>query len=214
LRKRKRRISSRDLQYLMAFAAVATLVTSAVAYGVLNPPPSEQFFAMWVLGSEGLAEHYYPNDDPNLRIGEEVNWTLGVYNHMGSLQYVVVRVKLLNSTIASPDELSGTPSPASPLIEFTRVLVDNETWSLPFKWSIDSLDARGRSLILTRLAINEEHFRGELVNAASGFNYRFIFELWFYDQTSNDLSFSRATSNITYSVWTQIWFNATATRSG
>jgi len=197
----------------VAFAAVATVVTSAVAYGTLNPPPSEQFFALWILGSEGLAEHYYPNDDPNLRIGEEVNWTLGVYNHMGSLQYVVVRVKLLNSTVASPDELSGRPSPASPLFEFTRVMVDNETWSLPFRWSIDNLDARGRSLLLTGLAINQVHFRGELVTAVSGFNYRFIFELWFYDQTSNDLSFSWTTSNVKHSVWTQIWFNATATHS-
>jgi len=197
----------------VAFAAVATVVTSAVAYGFLNPPPSEQFFALWILGSEGLAEHYYPNDDPNLTTGEEVNWTLGVYNHMGSLQYAVVRVKLLNATTASPDDLTGTPSPASPLFEFTRVLVDNETWSLPFKWSIENLDARGRSLILTGLAINQAHFRGELASAVSGFNYRFIFELWFYDQTSNDLSFSWEISNVKHSVWTQIWFNATVTRS-
>ena len=195
----------------MAFAAVAMLVTSAIAYGVLNPPSSEQFFAMWIVGSDGLAEHYYPNDDPNLRIGEEVDWTLGVYNHMGSLQYVVVRVKLLNSTMASPDELSGTPSPVSPLFEFTRVLVDNETWSLPFKWRIDNLDVRGQGLILTRLAINQAHFRGQLVTAVSGFNYRFIFELWFYDPASNDFSFFWATGNIKHSVWTQIWFNATAT---
>ena len=196
----------------MAFAAVATVVTSSVAYAVLNPWPQEQFFAMWILGSEGLAERYYPNDDPNLRIGEEVNWTLGIYNHMGSLQYVVIRVKLLNSTIASPDDFSGRPSPVSPILEFTRVLVDNETWSVPFKWRIESLSVRGKSLLVTELSINRVSFSGELVAASSGHNYRFVFELWFYDMASNDFTFSGGTST-RRSVWTQVWFNATATAS-
>ena len=213
LKRRKKRISSQDLRYLTAFAVVATLVTSGVAYSILHPVPSEQFFAMWILGSGGLAEHYYPGDDPNLRSGEEVNWTLGLYNHMGSLQYVVVRVKLLNSTIASPDELTGTPSPAAPILEFTRILVDNETWSIPFEWRIERLASRGETLLLTGLSIDRAYFSGELVTAISGSNYRFVFELWFYDLQSNSLAFSWVTGGVRHSVWTQIWFNATATGS-
>lgn len=192
---------------------MATVVTSGVAYGTLYPPPSEQFFAMWILGSEGLAEHYYPRDDPNLRAGEQINWTLAVYNHMGSLQYVVVRVKLLNSTIASPDELTGRPSPVPSLLEFARVLVDNETWSVPFKWTILNTSPRGGSLMLTGLSIEQANLGGELVTAASGINYRFVFELWFYDPEFNNLAFSWETMNVKHSVWTQIWFNVTATSS-
>ncbi len=194
---------------MLAFAAVAMIVTSSVAYGVLNPPRSEQFFGMWILGSGGLGEHYYPEDDPNLVMRQEVNWTLGVYNHMGSLQYVVVQVKLLNSTIASPDELSGRPSPVSPILEFTRVLVDNETWFIPFKWRIENVSLRAKELVLTGLSVNTASFGGELVTAVSGFNYRFVFELWFYDLTSSGLAFSWETNNVKHSVWTEIWFNAT-----
>ena len=207
-----RRISSRDLRYVVAFAAVATVVTSIAAYAVLSPPPQERFFSMWILGSEGLAERYYPNDDPNLGIGEKINWTLSAYNHMGSLQYVVIRVKLLNSTVASPDDLSGTPSPASPLFEFTRVLEDNETWSMPFNWTIESLSQEGSRLQITGLSVDQFHLEGELVAASSGYNYRFVFELWFYDLTSNDLTFS-GRANTMRPVWTQVWFNATATAS-
>ncbi len=204
-------ISSQDLRYLLVFTVIATLIASSVAYVVLYPPPSEQFFAMWILGSEGMAEHYYPGDDPNLRVGEEVNWTLGIYNHMGSLQYVVVHVKLLNSTTASPDEVKGTPSPVPQIMEFTRVLADNETWSTPFNWKIENLALRGRSLVLTGLSINRNHLTGDFVAAVSGFNYRFVFELWFYDLGSNDLAFSWDAGGAKHSVWTQIWFNATAT---
>jgi len=209
LRKR-RRISRRDLQYLLAFAATATLVTSGVAYGTLNPPPSESFFAMWILGSGGLAENYYPEDDPNLGVGDEVNWTLGVYNHMGSVQYVVVRAKLLNSTLASPDELAGKPSPVIPIFEFSRVLLDNETWSIPFVWRVLNVTISERRLTLTGLSINGMHLSGEFATAFSGFNYRFVFELWFFDQAVNDLTFTWRTNSSQHSAWTQIWFNMTA----
>jgi len=208
LRKR-RRISRRDLQYLLAFAATATLVTSSVAYGTLNPPPSERFFAMWILGSGGLVEHYYPEDDPNLGVGDEVNWTLGVYNHMGSVQYVVVRAKLLNSTLASPDELTGKPSPVIPLFEFTRVLLDNETWSIPFVWRVLNVTISEGRLMLTELSINGVHLNGEFATAFSGFNYRFVFELWSFDQAFNDLTFTWRTNSSQHSAWTQIWFNMT-----
>lgn len=134
--RRKLKISAQDFRYLLAFVVIVTIVAAGAAYLVLNPPPSEQFYAMYILGSNGLAEHYYRNDNPDLTIGEPINWTIGVYNHMGTLQYVVIRVKLLNSTLASPDELTGTPSSTAPLVEFTRVLVDNETWTTPFVWRV------------------------------------------------------------------------------
>jgi hypothetical protein len=167
---------------------------------------------MWVLGSNGLAEHYYPNDNPNLAVGDQVNWTLGVYNHMASIEYVVVRVKLLNSTLASPDEVTGKPSPVSPLTEFTRVLLDNETWSIPFVWKILNATQKGGSLSITRLSVNQTLLSGEFASAVSGFNFRFVFELWFYDENANDLVFSWRTSDTSHSVWTQIWFNATLAR--
>jgi len=193
----------------VVFVVVATLVTSGIAYAFLYPPSSERFFAMWILGSEGLAEHYFPDDDPNLGMAEEVDWTLGVYNHMGSIQYVVVRVKLLNSTIAGPDDVSGTPSPVSPILEFTRVLADNETWFIPFAWRIESLSSGDSNTVLTALSINQVPFNGQLVSAVSGFNYRFVFELWFYDVASGDLAFSWRSDRSSHSVWTQMWFNAT-----
>lgn len=209
--RRKLKISEQDLRYLLAFTAIVIVLASGVGYTVLRPPPSEQFYAMYILGSNGLAEHYYPNDNPNLTIGEPINWTIGIYNHMGSLQYVVVRVKLLNSTLPSPDELTGVPSSVAPLLEYARVLVDNETWSIPFVWRIMSVSQNLGELMITGMSINQTTISGNLIRAVSGHNYRLVFELWFYDKSTNDLAFSWRTQNTQHSVWTQIWFNATAT---
>jgi hypothetical protein len=213
LRRRKLKISAQDFRYLLAFTVITTIVASGVAYAVLRPPPSEQFYAMYILGSNGLAEHYYPNDNPDLAVGVPVNWTIGIYNHMGSLEYVVVRVKLLNSTLASPDELTGTPSSVVPLFEFVRVLVNNETWSIPFVWRLLSLSSSSGGVQITGISINHVAFTGNLARAISGVNYRFIFELWFYGKATNDLVFSWQAQNVQHSVWTQIWFNVTSTTS-
>jgi uncharacterized membrane protein len=187
------------------------MIASGVAYGTLNPGRSEQFFAMWILGSSGLAENYYPNNNSTLAQGEAVNWTLGVYNHMGQLEYVIVRVKLLNSTSPSPNELTGTPSPVGEIFEFSQILVDNETWSIPFVWRILNLTQQGQSLLMTGLSINQTSLTGNLGSATSGINFRLVFELWSYDANSNKSTFSWNTQGTTHSVWTQIWFNATMT---
>ena len=207
------KINKRDFHYLLAFALATIVVSSGAAYVLLNPPLPEQFYAMYILGSNGLAEHYYPNDNPNVAVGQPVNWTIGVYNHMGSLQYVVVRVKLLNSTQQSPDELTGTPSSVPTLFEFTRILADNETWSIPFVWEILNANLNSGQLVITRISINQNAISGNLVKAVSGNNYRFVFELWFYDRPTNDLAFSWHTQNTQHSVWTQVWFNATSPAS-
>jgi hypothetical protein len=166
---------------------------------------------MWVLGAKGLAADYYPNNSSTLTVGEAVNWTLGVYNHMGGLEYVVLRVKLLNSTISSPDDLTGTPSPAPEVSEFSRILVDNETWSIPFVWQLVNLTQQGSTVIVTEMSINQTLFSGNLGSAVSGNNFRLVFELWYYDENSGNMSFFWNSGGSQHSVWTQIWFNATAT---
>lgn len=204
------KISSKDLRYLIAFFAIVTVIMSALAYVNLTPPYTDQFFSMWIVGSGGLTESYFPNNNPNLIPGEQVNWTLGVYNHMSSLEYVVVQVKLLNSTEISPNEETGVPSPVPEIFEFARVLVSNETWTIPFPWTIINAVSATGAVLISGLDINGTMITGNLAQAAGGLDFRFVFELWFYDQAANNLAFSWSTPTSTYSVWTQLWFNATA----
>lgn len=206
----KLRINSRDLKYVIAFALVMTIISSGAAYRALYPPPDEQYFAMWILGSDGFAQHYYPHDYSNLRLNEQVNWTIGVQNQMGTLEYVVVLVKLLNSTLPGPTSTTGSPSPGKPILEFTRVLIQNETWSMPFDWTIANASHANGSINIIGLSINGNQLEGQFASARSGYNFRFIFELWFYDDSSNGLVFSQPTTVGPRSVWTQLWFNATS----
>lgn len=203
------KISRGDGRYVLAFALIIGVLISSVAYVTLFPFTSQPYFAMWVLGSNGLAENYYPGNNPNVRIGEQINWTIGVYNKMGALEYVVVRVKLLNSTMLSPDDSTATPSPAPTIYEFRHVLLNNETWMAPFLWRVSNLTTQGQSLAVSGILLNGAPYSGILAVAVGGLNFRFVLELWFYDVQTNQLKYSWQYGSAQYSVWNQVWFNAT-----
>jgi uncharacterized membrane protein len=205
----KLRISRRDQQYVVAFAITITVIYSGIAYAGLTPPRPDSFFATWVLGANGKMSDYYPNGKSNITVGEGVRWTIGVYNHMGSLQYAVIRVKLLNSTLDSPNQTTATPSPVTPILEFARILTDNETWSIPFVWQVLNATQKGDNVAITRLSMNNNTLSGELVSSVEGRNLRFVFELWFYDEATHELTFSWVSAEGRHSAWTEIWFNAT-----
>jgi hypothetical protein len=130
---------------------------------------------------------------------------------MGSLQYVMIRVKLLNSTMAGPNDTLGEPSPSPEILEFAQVLANNQTWSIPFDWEISNYTVKTGNIIISSLSVNQALLNGQFASSAFGQNFRFVFELWFYDRDANSLSFSWYTSSgqLTDS-WTEVWFNVPA----
>lgn len=196
---------------LVFFSALLILVLgvfSPLATAFFPRGDTEKFFALAVLGEEGMAEKYYPADDPNIGVGETVNWTLYIYNQMGEAQYIAVRVKLLNSTIPPPNSTVCVPSPAPLVYEIRDVLLHNETLLHPFSWSIEEVGQFGGFVGVSLLSVN-----GDLVKADAfsedGFNLRFVFELWVFDEKSDDFQFGWRCSDEPRCIWNQLWFNAT-----
>jgi uncharacterized membrane protein len=187
------------------------VIFEAAAYVATTPRPTEQFFQVYVLGSNHLAADYYPNDDPNIRLGDSVRWYVGVTNFMGSVQLVDVRVKLGNETISPPDDQSGLPSPAPLVAESLRFLQDNETWEFPFVWQILNVtESQGATRILL-LQINNQTYPVQSVDAVNGYNFRFIIELWTWNVDSNGFGFGWYAGSEHRVAWLQVWFNATST---
>lgn len=182
-----------------------------IAYVSVTPRPKEQFFQIYVLGENKMAEKYYPNNNPNIPVGTRVTWHLGATNFMGSTQYVVLKVKLSNSTIEPPNDQEKLPSPAPEITEFHRVLINNETWQFPFIWRIEDTKIRGDNYHLTRLNINNRKIETQQVSAKRGHNYRIIVEIWTLDPMDQRMIFGWRTGNERRVAWLQVWFNATIT---
>jgi len=203
---------SEDMKRAVVIFISATIIFSMLAYVAVTPRPKEQFFQVYVLGEKRMAEHYYPDDNPNIPVGRSVQWYLGTTDFMGSVQYVVIKVKLGNSTINAPDDVNYMPSPAPVLIEFRRVLMDNETWEFPFAWIIGEILENGNMTHVTVLVIsvkNGVEVRSGKVSALNGHNFRFIFELWTLDPLTGDLMFGWTAGGERRAAWLQVWFNAT-----
>jgi hypothetical protein len=203
---------SEDMKRAVTIFIAATIIFSALAYVAVTPRPKEQFFQIYVLGENRMAERYYPDNSSNIPVGRLVHWYLGATNFMGSVQYVVIEVKLGNSSIEAPDEINSVPSPAPVLLEYRRVLMDNETWEFPFSWVIGEIRQDGNMTHVRVVVINVKNgveARSGEVSALNGHNFRIIFELWTYDPATENLIFGWTAGGEHRVAWLQVWFNAT-----
>lgn len=199
---------SEDKKRALVVFVSAFMIFAMLAYVAVTPWPKEKFFQLYALGETRMAERYYPNNDTNIHADTPVKWYVGTTNFMGSSQLAIIRAKLGNQTLASPNETTATPAPLPILIEFGKVLQNNETWEFSFIWKITNTTNVGNLTYLT-LGINGIETHIEYVGAKDGCNYRLIFELWTLDTESNDIIFGWKAGNERRAAWLQLWFNAT-----
>ena len=164
---------------------------------------------MAVLGQEMTADQYYPEDDPNIEANTPVRWHIYVSNQQSHGQYLLVKAKLLNSTLLGPNSTSGQASPEPEFFEDNFYLAENETQIFPFYWQISNVAYLGEAVMINEVIVND---RAVDVNslALDGYNFRIVFELWYYDEASGDFEFNRKLMDENVCVWNQIWFNHTS----
>lgn len=187
------------------------IIFEAASYVATTPQQTEEFFQLYVLGANHMTADYYPNDDPNIGLGESVSWYLGVTNFMGSVQLVAIRIRLGNQTIQPPNDQTDAPSSAPLVMEFQRFLSDNETWEFPFVWEIMNATTSGGVTRVLGLEINNQTYPVVGLGAQNGFNLRFIIELWTWNVDSDSFGFGWYAGSQQSVAWLQIWFNATTT---
>ena len=188
---------------------VLLVVCEMITYVTTTPHPREQYFNLYVLGANRMASNYYPNNNPNIKLGEPVTWYLAVTDNMGIVQLVSIRVKVSNRTIGSPDDKQTSGSPAPVVIDLARFLLDNQTWEVPFVWSIQNATKNGGSMRILALQINNETYQISDWSASEGYNFRLIFELWTWQTDSNRFEFGWNTDGQHRIAWLQLWFNMT-----
>ena len=174
-----------------AGSLVLILIAAAPALNLIlaSPNATELFSELWILNSDHRAEDY----PFNVRVNESYNVFIGVGNHMGSSAYYLIYVKLRNQTQPLPDPTRLEPSPLAPLYELRAFIADGETWEMPMTFRILHASQQGDSMLINRISINDVAFD---VNAATirdseaeGFYYQLFFELWLYNNTSENFQF-------------------------
>lgn len=191
------------------FIIVGILGISIIAVPVISSYFSntqEPFIAMAVLGKEMLAEDYYPDNELNINIGDPITWHVYIYNQMGRAQYVAIKFKILNNTLASPNTSLCVPSPAPVIYEFRDILLSNETKIEPFTWEIIEAYNDTHTLEISKIKINERLIDVDIVIGIDEAT-RLVFELWIFNNVSKEFSFALISNGELRCIWNQLWIN-------
>jgi uncharacterized membrane protein len=170
------------------------------------PDRNQNFVTMAILGDKGMAENYYPKNDPNIEIHEEVNWQLYISNKKKDTIFISIKIKISNSTVELPKSTSCIPNPATSIYEIQRIIEGNETWIKPITWKLEKFSITDNIIKLEGIKINDKVIDLNTVSK-KGYNFRLIFELWLYDLKNNNFHFVSKDGDMEQCVWNQIWFN-------
>jgi hypothetical protein len=190
--------------FLIVFVSLS-LIFSSVAYYATSKPPAQPFMAFGISSNHGL-QAYIPGSNFTITPPQTVNWTITVTNDMNTAQRVLVVVRLGNSTTQSPN--STIPTETVPELSAMQMFLGTgETSQLSFSWTVQSTNQTG-NLVFPNLYINGQSTAGQLqIGAASGRNFRLIFELWTYDISTGSFEYGYPGMNGTVGEWLQVWFN-------
>ena len=200
----------RSRQFLITLA-ILTATSMSIAYVASIPRDYERFISLSILGRNMMASDYYPSNNPDIKLGDEVKWYIQVYNRMGSAEYIAIRIKVLNAEMPVPNDNMHTPSPVKHVYETKHIVAHDSTLTIPLRWSITSIsreEVNGITyVVLKEMVINGEKISTD-VKSKDGKDFRIVIELWRYNPESKTFEFSWLDSmNERRSVWNQIWFN-------
>jgi len=191
--------------YLVVFMSLATIFTSATFY-IISPKPAQSYMGFGVYSQRGL-QGYVPGN-MTITPPQTLNWNLTVANRTGREQFIMVIVRLGNSTTFSPN----VTSPATPLPELGRIdrfVSDGETSNINFTWTVESTNQTG-AVVFLNLRINGQSVSSSPVGAVSGLDFRLIFELWTFDLSSGSFQYGYPGEFAQIGTWLQVWFSTSA----
>ncbi len=197
----KRRLAT----YLVVFISLATIFTSATFY-IISPKPTQSYMGFGVYSQQGL-QGYVPGN-MTITPPQTLNWNLTVANRTGREQFIMVIVRIGNSTTFSPN----VTSPATPLPELGRLdrfVGDGETSNINFTWTVQSTNQTG-DLVFLNLQINGQSVSSAPIGSVSGSNFRLIFELWTFDLSSGSFEYGYPGEFAQIGTWLQVWFSTSA----
>ena len=173
---------------IIGCALVVLLILTGVFLSIFWPRYEERFFELGLLGKDKLAKDYYLNDNYSLTLGSKVDWFIYVHNHIGSAQNVVVKVKLINSTIDLPNDLDNQPCPFDSIAEFPLSMSVNDSLIVPFSWIIVEAISQKNSTIIKQLTVNDQIVEVNVSDFSKSF-FRMVFELWVYNESLQTYEF-------------------------
>jgi uncharacterized membrane protein len=184
-------VNYRHMKIVYAFSCtLLCLLFLAPALATTFPPSGkEEFSELWVLGPNHMIERYPSAVVP----GENYHVFLGASNHMGNLEYYLIKVKLRNQSEPIPNKSAETPSALPAIHEYRLILLDNSTWESDVTFSFANIHIEQNFVKISTISIDGHPLNVDKTARIDEDNGRFyfeiFFELWIYNSTSSTFQY-------------------------
>src|SRR3989441_13171966 len=193
--------------FLVIFISL-TAIFSSVTFYAMSAKPSQAFIGLGLYSQRGL-QGYIPNSNLTIPTGQTLNWTLAVTNRMNKAEFVLINTLIGNFSSTAPNATTPSTPPSTTLLGGTEQFInDGETSRINFNWTIESSYQTGRLTYLNVSINGQSAVSSAPVGAASGRNFRLIFELWTFDPASGSFQYGYPGQTSQVGNWLQVWFNA------
>ena len=179
---------NKNKMIIVASIFVLLLIITGIFLSALWPRYEERFFELGLLGKDKMAKGYYLDDNYSVKLSSQVDWFIYVTNHIGSSQNVVVKVKLVNSTVNLPNDLDNQPCPFNSIAEFPLSMSVNDSLIIPFSWIIVEAISQNNSTTIKQLTVNDQTVAVNVSDFPEAF-FRMVFELWVYNESLQTYEF-------------------------
>jgi hypothetical protein len=173
---------------LLIIVLIIFFLLSTLIIIVFWPRYELEFIELGLLGKDKQATDYFFSDTSTVPLNIPIDWNIYIHNHMVNSQDIIIKIKLLNSTMQTPNNQKQIPSPYDSITDLPIFLKSNETLIVPISWSIDDLVFDSGLIILTRLIINDQKIPVNISTLSDSF-FRMVFELWVFNQSLNEYQF-------------------------
>lgn len=192
---------------LLIFSLIIILIIIVSLISTFWPKYEQQFIELGLLGKNKLADDYFSNENSAVLVNSQVDWYIYLHNHKPISQNIIIKVKLLNSSIEIPTDQKREPISLDAFNELHFSLDENETLLIPFFWSITETFSQDDLIILNDLIVNDKPIDITVSTKSDSF-FRMVFELWVYDDSSQKYIYTWSNGDTISSTSLYIGFRA------
>lgn len=175
---------------------VIILFASLTLYNMIDIQQEKKYSELYILDTNQMAWDY----PFNIVTNHDYYIYLNVENHMKSSVYYILYVNFYNVNYELSNSTIAIPTYDSFLYEYDFVIKDNERWQKLFTFSITNATITGNASYINTIKINNVSFNiseSSLWNSNSNtYDYQLKFGLFFYNSTSNLISFTNQIVNL------------------
>jgi hypothetical protein len=166
---------------------------------------TNEYFSLSILGKNGVAENYFSFNDNQVGTDEKMDWIVNVDNKMGSLQYVKLIFKLINSSELN-DNILCISNPKDKIYEISKLIESNENLEEKIQWYISEVERDEKYVVIKKMVFNDNEFETNLMSL-EGQDFIFLVELWVYDPQKSEFIFGWNKNDQQECLSNKIWFN-------